>query len=148
MKKIILHKEVIKTINQKQLFQIKLPDDAQKLTGILITVNEPLFDPKQSPKLYQKGVIDLRMSSNQEVIFSDRVDVQDHLIADLNKIQSPGMLTTKAWWFSGTKYDFFKLSIPIKNRLIEAFYVDESTKRRFVDYELKIYLELKIKCHD
>ena len=142
MKKIIIHTELIKLRNKKQLFQINLPVNAKKITGILIAVNESVQVPSQQ---YERGVIDLKFASTPEVVYSERVEHPKHFLTDYHGINNQGLMSNQAWWFSGTTRDFFKVSIPIKHRMVEAFFLDKSEGGNNVDYQLNIYLELAIK---
>ena len=144
MKKIIIHQEVIQMENQKQMFQIKLPNDTTAITGVLIVVNETGQIPQQLREPFEKGLINLRISNKRDVFFSERVERSNHLITPFVDRAQQGLLEREQWWFSGTQREFFRITIPVNDAIVEGFYEDKSTNVNSIEYTLKIYLELEI----
>ena len=152
MKKIIIHIEEIKKQGAKVQFQIKLPSTAKKVYGILITTN-PYSDnaippdgednPPNEGGTSEVGWLTLRIPEKRDVFYAEAIRPSSSYENDFHSIKKQGLAQEFEWWFKGTKREFFKVTVPIEDTIIEGFYEDRSTVST-VDYQLKIYLELLI----
>jgi len=158
VKKIIIHTEEIKKVGAKVQFQIKLPSTIKQVKGVLITANPNVIGgvtkrkeevpPNENPPVTiptesERGWVWLRIPEKRDVFFADIVRFENHQRPTLHGIVQEGISSRSEKWFSGSKREFFKVSVPIEDTLIEGFYVDRS-KDRTVDYKVKIYLELEL----
>lgn len=158
MRKIIIHTEEIKKRGAKQQFQIKLPSTTNMVVGILITAN-PVGNIGRFPqegeerpipipirRETERGWIWMRIPENRDVFYANTLQFPDHLKQDnqgTDGIDQEGLDHQPEWWFSGTKREFFEVTVPIEDTIIEGFYVDRSAESN-VDYEVKVYLELEL----
>lgn len=146
MKKILIHKEVIKKKGAKVQFQIKLPITVTDVTGLLITatVNERQKEDLPTAVSYC-GWIRLRLPGKRDVFYSELVHFSNHIEELRTKLPEFGLGITakKEWWFNGTKREFFNINVPIENTLIEGYYEDHS-KKSIKAYTLRVYLEMTV----
>lgn len=153
MKKITIHTEEIKKQGSKLQFQIKLPSTTKVVKGILITA-ELLDNPNRSSSQLgsssstnlMKPVIGwtwLRIPEKRDVFYAEKVRFSNHLINDFHGVPQIGFSGKPHWWIGGTKRSFFNVTVPMKDTMIEGFYVDRSDTD-FTEYKVNIYLELEI----
>jgi len=145
MRKIIIHIEEIKSYSEKIQFQIKLPVTACQVTGVLVTVNPntEFIRVEGDPRIENTGSLWLRISENRDVFFADDVKESNHQESEFHNVLQQGIASEPDWWFSGQKREFFSITVPIEDAVIEGFYIDE-TPLTEVNYLLKIYLELEL----
>ena len=144
MRKILIHSETITRAGTKKMFQIKLPKNTRVCTGILIQATKVALPTEASfnGKNRYCGWVTLQIPSERDVFFSELVPFCNYELEVYRPTVSVGIDEQKQWSFSGTKYDFFSVSVPTKSTLIEGYYEDQEIGINY-PYELKIYLELE-----
>lgn len=149
MKKVILHIEEIKDTGTKLQFQVKLPVTTKCITGVLATVTpntEPSGAEGEDPRNENAGSLWLRVPEERDVFFADDVKEYNHIQQEFHGIAEPILTLQPDWWFSGWKREFFSITAPIEDTVVEGFYIDETKQTAIstsTSYLLRIYLELE-----
>ncbi len=147
MLKILLHKEPITKQGAKHQFQVKLPETAIEVCGVLVTLN-----PRQETVLPmgqegiaipERGSLWLRIPESRDVFYATIEGFPRHYHPDFYQIPEPGITGLTDWWFRGRRREFFAVSVPVEDTLIEGYYIDHATEAQ-TDYDLRVYLKLEI----
>ena len=139
MKKILIHSKKINKQGAKIMFQIKIPTDVKQVKGLLIEATRTGLatgiTSMQSP--FHCGWITLSIPDKRDVFYSDLVEFTEvqQLVTD-----QIGIAGENSWWLNGTKRDFFSVSVPIENTIIDGYFEDHTVGIQ-TPYTLKIYLE-------
>ncbi|MBI3136049.1 MAG: hypothetical protein HYZ14_15335 [Bacteroidetes bacterium] len=145
MHKILIHTEEITANGSKLQLQIKLPETIEKVTGVFAGITRlPGVAGPADPADINAGSLWLRIPELRDVFYADRVQELNHLLPEEAIQELMGQAMQPEWWFSGTRYTFFDVTVPVEDTLIEGFYEDESSFAT-VHYRLNIYLNLYLK---
>lgn len=142
MKKIVVHTETIHKAGTKRMFQMRLPQNAVALEGVIVTGSKTVMttDLNLSNKNRYCGWLMLQ-AGETDSCYADLVPFANADLNVYNLSERVGIDAQTAWWFSGTKSSFFSVCVPLKNKFIEGYYEDHAIGANY-PYELKIYLEV------
>ena len=126
------------------MFQITLPKNACVCNGVLIEATKTILpsDIQLIGKNRYCGWATLQIPSERDVFFSELVPFSNSELQSYRPTVSVGIDEQKSWWFSGTKRDFFNVSVPTKSKHIEGYYEDHAIGANY-PYEVKIYIEIE-----
>lgn len=143
MRKILIHTETITKAGVKKMFQITLPKNTSECNGILIEATKTTLptEIQLNGKNRNCGWVTLQIPSERDVFFSELVPFSNSELQSYRPTVSVGIDEQKAWWFSGTKRDFFSVSVPTKSTIIEGYYEDHAIGVNY-PYTVRIYLEV------
>lgn len=144
MRKILIHSETITKAGTKKMFQIQLPKNTCVCTGILIQATKTTLptEIQFSGKNRYCGWVTLQIPSERDVFFSELIPFSNSELQSYRPTVSVGIDEQKSWWFSGTKKEFFSVSVPTKSRIIDGYYEDHAIGANY-PYELKIHIEIE-----
>lgn len=138
MERVIVKQFLISNANQKLLFQIRLPRDSKRITGVHVSMT--------STKAFRNrdiGSLWLSTPSMGETFYCEILNVRpsDYGISVMPSINQVGY-DTGSLWVSGSKIEFSSLNRPITETIVEGFYSDQRT----IDgiYTVLIYLKIEL----
>ena len=143
MRKILIHTEIITKAGIKKMFQIMLPKNTSECNGILIEATKTTLptDIQLSGKNRYCGWASLQIPSERDVFFSELIPFCNYELEVYRPTVSVRIDEQKQWSFSGTKRDFFSVSVPTKSTIIEGYYEDHAIGVNY-PYTVRIYLEV------
>jgi len=144
MEKIIVHKITITKSLEKILFQIRLPDNAEHITGIATSCDVHFINIYGLPKIQREaGIIRLFVSDTGEKIFAQQLHAS-YRIESWEKIGEYHLPIKPFSW----KANFSLLNTyqPVRNTVIDGFYQDRTGNHVESEsgYNVRIYLRLKM----
>ncbi|NOQ75640.1 MAG: hypothetical protein GQ574_26770 [Crocinitomix sp.] len=144
MRKILIHNETITKAGVKRLFQIVLPKNTLVCNGILIEATKTTLPTENQfiGKNRYCGWVTLQIPNERDVFFSELIPFFSSELQTYRPTLSVGLDEQKPWWFSGTKREFFSVSVPTKSMLIEGYYEDHAIGTNY-PYQVRIYLEIE-----
>ncbi|MBL4862835.1 MAG: hypothetical protein JKY09_07460 [Crocinitomicaceae bacterium] len=149
MKKQIVHIVNVVRNAEKIQFQIKLPLDTKRITGLKITGmpqvrNYERKERNPMPIANEIGWLWLRIPEQRDVFYAESVKrvlpLHNLTITNHRPLDDFGNGT---YWTQGKKEEFFTVNVDVTTNLVEGFYMDRITTDQ-EKYTLKIYLTLEI----
>lgn len=161
-----IHTLTIRLSGEQQLFQVKLPKNAKKITGILITtqpfinnarvaVNEKRISTiskvsteaafKQTLFSVKTGDIKLRLNNRKNIFYADDVCAFE-LLPDYEKligIKKVGF-DDGSFGTQGTQIIPLKVEIETKDTIIDGSYKDTMPIKKLFPYHVNIYITYEI----
>lgn len=139
MEKIVVHTIKVGKAQERVQFQIPMPRNLQRLTGILITSTAT----SNFIRKYNAGAVSLWIPERRDVFYSELVRGQafEHGIASFNLKFNPDRFTGLPW-LDGTKVEFFPIEAGRECRLMEGYY--ENLAANDFSYLVNIYLKLEV----
>ena len=141
MRRIVIHRELIDKPQKKVMFQIKIPQNACAITGIMVEAGLK-GTTGIVPYLAQCGVVTLSVPDKTEVFYSKNVKLEYGTLRPYPSIAQQGLEASNSWVHKGTKWDFESIYVPTNRTILEGFYQDEEPFTRGAIYEVKIYLQI------
>lgn len=143
MEKLIIHTIQITKKQEKQLFQIVLPENTEAITGVGVTCDQFMINQIGFSKIErQAGTLQLFAADTGEHIFSDN----PHTVykpTDFQKFDQ--ILFARQIWIYKTHFGMLNTWQRVTSTLIDGFYRDEvGTVLDSVNYKVRIYLRLKL----
>jgi len=145
-----IHTLGVNASGEKKLFQLKLPRNAKKITGILITaisVN-PTFSPMsvliKDGKYYfslKAGSISLKLHNPKDIFFSEDV-IACEMMPDCEALMGINKIGFDGGSFSlqGNPMKYRKVNIESKETILEGYYADTMLVNELIPYQIKIYI--------
>lgn len=150
-----IHILTIKREGEQQLFQIKLPKNAKKITGILITAqpsnnqqaNMPPSAPFNMPTTaaVKAGDIKLQLNNRKDIFYAEDVCAFE-LLPDYEGLTGIQRADFDDGGFGtrGSKLIPLKVEIETKDTIIGGYYKDTMPVQNLFPYQLKIYITYEI----
>lgn len=139
MKKIVIHSEPVTKPKEKFPFQVKIPQNVTRLTGIHVCADFP-FSPTNEDFLSdaQSGDLWLSVANAPEFFYTELVRLTDFVSIRLRQIHPQGISYFGQQWFQNKEHrSAFNITINQDNEFIEGFYQSSVNW----NHVLKIYLE-------
>jgi len=139
MTKTIIHTIDVASNNQKLGFQIKLPLDTKRITGIHVTSTGYSFVPLEN----EIGWLWLSVPKSQDVFFAHIVSVESEQFKTSNLESDFSPFGRGKGWIDGKKESLFHLDLAVKSPLLEGYYTNELLFKGGA-YKINVYLNLEI----
>lgn len=139
MERVIVKQLILSNPNQQILFQMRLPRDSKRITGICVTT----ITNTKGVRGGEVGWLWLSTPSMGETFYSEilRGDTRAFDLNGFPNIYQPG-LDAHNLWMSGSKIGYSTVNRPVSDTLVEGFYSD---KRTFTGkYVVTIYLKIEL----
>jgi len=140
-------------IGVKELLVTHIPLSGVKKRGKEIAIEKPTpveFLPIEdipTANTHEIGWLWLRIPEERDVFYCEtiRPSIRNGANRSIDNFLVPprGISTKGDWWLNGTKQEYFKVDVLTNRTIIEGFYVDR-TKGEIANYEIRIYLKLKL----
>jgi hypothetical protein len=145
-----IHTLGVNASGEKKLFQIKLPRNAKKITGILITalsVNQtssPMTVLIKDSKYYfslKAGNISLKLHNPKDIFFTEDV-IASEIMPDCEALIGINKIGFDGGGFNtmGNALEYRKVNIESKETIIEGYYADTLLVNELIPYQIKIYI--------
>jgi hypothetical protein len=144
MEKVIIHTLSITKRFDKKLFQILLPENAQAITGIAVTVDKHFINVPPNPKIQREaGMLRLFVSDTGEKLFSQLL----HASYRVEPIEGLGenYRDLQQWWWR-SNYEMQDTWQRVESTVIDGYYEDRVGVLQVdnINYKVRIYLRLKM----
>lgn len=138
MVRYIIHKVQITQRGQRELFQIRIPRNCKRITGVKVTTDFLIDDYTD----IHAGWLWLSLPIVREAFFA-------HIIKALNPMHDwagykglmPVNFTDGQPWTCGTKQEFLGVNVPVYQTIVEGYYSNEYPTS--AGYSVSIYLRLE-----
>jgi len=145
-----IHTLAVNNAGEKKLFQIKLPRNAKKITGILITETSvnPNFSPpsvliKDGKEYFalKAGSISLKLHNPKDIFFAEDV-IASEIMPDYETLTGINKIGFDGGSFNtmGNTLEYRKVNIESKETIIEGYYADTMLVNELIPYQIKIYI--------